>query len=69
MSGLLKLIPGVGTVVGATISEATAGTLTTVLGEIYVGTLTALFSASNGEPPTADAIEKEFKMHLNKNRK
>ena len=69
VSGLLKLIPGVGTVVGATISGATAGTLTTVLGEIYVGTLTTLFSASNGEPPTAEDIEKEFKMHLNKNRK
>jgi len=69
VSGLLKLIPGVGTVVGSVISGTTAGTLTTVLGEIYVGTLTALFSASNGEPPTADAIEKEFKMHLNKDKK
>jgi|GEM_PF-4003800 len=46
------------------ISGATAAALTTTLGEIYVGTLTALFSANQGEVPTAEDIEKEFKEHL-----
>lgn len=64
VSVLLKLIPGIGTVIGGMISAATAVALTTTLGEIYVGTLTALFSANQGEPPTAEDIEKEFKEHL-----
>lgn len=36
VSGILKLIPGVGTVVGGSISGATAGLITTALGEAYI---------------------------------
>ena len=36
VSNLLKLIPGVGTVVGGTINGATAALLTTALGETYI---------------------------------
>lgn len=35
-SNLLKLIPGAGTVLGGTISGATAGVITTALGEAYI---------------------------------
>lgn len=66
VTGILKCFPGIGTVAGAAISGATAGTLTTALGELYVGTLTAVFSASKGEIPTAEDIENEFKSQLSK---
>lgn len=36
VSNLLKLIPGVGTVIGGLISGATAGLITTALGEAYI---------------------------------
>ncbi|MBQ3864683.1 MAG: 50S ribosome-binding GTPase [Clostridia bacterium] len=39
VSGLLKLIPGVGSVIGGTISGATAAALTTALGEAYIALL------------------------------
>ena len=40
VTNLLKLIPGVGTVVGGVISGATAAALTTALGETYISVLT-----------------------------
>lgn len=64
VSGLIKLIPGAGTVVGAVVSGATAGTLTTTLGELYVGTLTAVFNATKGEIPTAEQVVEEFNERL-----
>ena len=36
VSNLLKMIPGVGTALGGTISGATAAVLTTALGEAYI---------------------------------
>ena len=39
VSGLLKLIPGVGSIVGGAISGATAAALTTALGEAYIAIL------------------------------
>ena len=42
-SNLLKLIPGVGTAVGGTISGATAGLLTTALGEAYIKILEMIY--------------------------
>ena len=65
VSGLLKCIPGIGTLVGATISGTTAALLTTTIGEAYIGTLAALFEAKKGEPPTAEDIQKMFKTKLN----
>ncbi len=46
VSGLLKMIPGVGTLAGAAISAGTASTLTTALGKAYIGIMTLMF---NGE--------------------
>ena len=63
-ANLLKLVPGPGTVAGAAISATTAATLTTALGEIYLGILAALFVESGGEPPAPDAIAREFKRRL-----
>ena len=42
-SNLLKMIPGVGTAVGGIISGATAGLLTTALGEAYIKILEMIF--------------------------
>lgn len=42
VSGLLKCIPGVGSVVGGAISAATAGALTVALGEAYIILLTKI---------------------------
>ena len=46
VSNLLKMIPGVGTAVGGTISGATAATLTTALGEAYIAIMKMI---ANGE--------------------
>ena len=43
VANLLKMIPGVGTVVGSTISAATAGVLTTALGEAYILLMEAIY--------------------------
>lgn len=43
VSNILKCIPGVGTAVGGTISGATAGLLTTALGEAYIGIMEMIF--------------------------
>ena len=61
---LLKIIPGVGTVAGGAIAAAAAATLTTALGELYVAVLAKLFTASEGEPPSPEAIALEFKNRL-----
>lgn len=63
VANLLKLVPG-GSLVGGLISGATASALTTTLGEIYIATLCALFSNSEGAPPDIETIQKEFKRRL-----
>lgn len=65
VSGLLKLIPGAGTVIGGVISGATAATLTTTLGEIYIAVLAKLFEdPGRREAPSTDEIVQEFKDRL-----
>jgi uncharacterized protein (DUF697 family) len=64
VSNLLKLIPGAGTVIGGTISAATAGAVTTALGEAYIATLAALFTDSKGESPRSEDVAHEFKKKL-----
>lgn len=51
VSGLLKLIPGVGSVVGGAISGATAAALTAALGETYI---TILIKVCKGEMKISD---------------
>ena len=64
VSNLLKFIPGLGTIAGGAISAATAGALTTGLGEIYITVLAKLFSASEGDAPSPEAIAREFKARM-----
>lgn len=60
VSGLLKLIPGAGTVVGGVISGATAATLTTALGEAYIGVMTEIYRG--------ELKEMDLKSELGQNR-
>lgn len=54
-SGLLKLVPGVGTILGGAISGSVAATLTTVLGEAYIAFLVALAKGEITEKELASA--------------
>lgn len=58
VAGLLKLIPGVGTIVGATISGATAAALTAALGSAYIIVLTQVIK---GEMSISDMSTDEGK--------
>lgn len=61
VGGLLKLIPGIGTVAGGVISASTAAAVTTAFGEAYIKTLEHLFQRNQGEPPTAAEVIEAFK--------
>lgn len=61
VSGLLKMIPGAGSVVGGTIAATTAAGLTTAFGEAYIAALDILFAQNNGEPPTSEEVAEAFK--------
>lgn len=63
-ASLLKLIPGAGSVAGSVIGAATAGILTTTLGEIYIATLVAVFTKTGGETPDIDSVHQEFTIQL-----
>ena len=56
VTGLLKLIPGVGALAGGTVAAATAGALTSALGEAYLAVLGALFEKHHGQQPTPDEV-------------
>lgn len=56
VTGLLKLIPGAGSIAGGVIAAATAGAMTTALGEAYIAALHALFLKHNGEQPSPDEV-------------
>jgi len=64
VSGLLKLVPGAGTVAGAIISASVATSLTTMFGEAYVAVLSRLMEQRAGEFPTAEEVAKAFKEEL-----
>ena len=69
VTNILKLIPGVGSVVGGAISGSVAAALTAALGEAYIGIMVLI---SNGEMKISDleteagkeAIAKMFKQKL-----
>ncbi|MBE6848732.1 MAG: DUF697 domain-containing protein, partial [Ruminococcus sp.] len=72
-ANLIKLIPGAGTVAGGMISGATAGLLTTALGEAYIQLMTAIYlgelKASEIETEAGKMKMKElFKARLKANR-
>lgn len=64
VTGILKLIPGAGTVLGGVISSTTAASLTTIMGEAYLSVLFKLISnkGSNLSPEEiASAYREELK--------
>jgi uncharacterized protein (DUF697 family) len=63
LAGLLKLVPGAGSVAGGAIAAATAAGLTTVVGEAYIRALSAL-TARAGAPPTEGEIAEAFGVEL-----
>lgn len=62
VSGLLKFIPGVGSVAGGVIAATTAATLTTAFGKAYIAALEMLFIRNNGEAPTPKDVVEAFKQ-------
>ncbi|WP_198155917.1 YcjF family protein [Herbaspirillum autotrophicum] len=68
VGALLKLIPGVGSLVGGAISGATAAALTTSFGEAYIYALRSLLSRRSLAEITPTEIAAEFVDAL-KNRK
>ena len=71
---ILKLIPGVGTAVGGAISGATAGLITTALGEAYILLMTQIFkgemsAADIGTEKGKEAMAKLFKEQLKRKKK
>jgi len=66
VGGLLKLFPGVGSVVGGAISGATAAAITTSFGETYIATLDTLFRRHEGEPPSEEEVLNEVKRRFTK---
>ena len=61
VANLLKLIPGAGSAAGGAISSATAGVLTTALGETYILIMSAIFK---GEMSTKDLETSEGKSRI-----
>ena len=60
VAGLLKFIPGPGSLVGGVVAALTAGALTIMLGEIYIASLVAAFAETGGATPEIDAVKQEF---------
>lgn len=61
---LLKLLPGVGTVVGGAINAGVAITLTTAFGEAYIATLYGMTKNDPDLIPGAQEVSEEFMRHL-----
>lgn len=59
-TGILKFVPGVGTLVGGAISGATAAALTTALGQVYVKFVDGLCRKNGGDPPTIQQVTESF---------
>jgi uncharacterized protein (DUF697 family)/GTP-binding protein EngB required for normal cell division len=64
VGSLLKLVPGVGTVIGSAISATTAAAVTSAFGEAYIRSLASLLERRQGEPPTAEEILRTVKEQL-----
>lgn len=60
VSGLLKFIPGVGSITGGALAGTTAAALTTAFGEAYIAALEMLFTDGEGEPPTSEEVAEAF---------
>lgn len=68
-ANLLKLVPGAGTVLGGTISGATAGVITTALGEAYIVLMEAIYkgdlkASELGTPEGKKKLKDLFKKKI-----
>lgn len=63
VTGILKCIPGIGSIVGGAISASIASTITTALGEAYIGIMTLI---SSGEMKASDLETDEGKATISK---
>ncbi|MBO5326417.1 MAG: 50S ribosome-binding GTPase [Lachnospiraceae bacterium] len=68
-ANLLKLVPGAGTVLGGTISGATAGVITTALGEAYIVLMEAIYkgdlkASELGTPEGKKKLKEIFKRKV-----
>lgn len=65
VSGLLKLVPGVGTMAGGAIAGSTAAAITRAMGNLYVRSLEkACADLPLDEPPSEKVVEVEFRRSL-----
>ncbi len=71
VSGLLKLIPGAGTVAGSAISGGTAGVLTAALGEAYIAMMEMIYKGeiNQEEIDTPEGKQKIRQLFLNELKK
>ncbi len=73
VSNLMKLVPGAGTVAGGTISGATAGLITTALGEAYIMLMEAIYKGELKSAELNTSVGKKkmkelFKKRLKENK-
>lgn len=64
VTGLLKMVPGVGTVAGGAIAASTAAGLTKALGTAYISILTSFIEEHPGKPLDINLIASELKKKL-----
>lgn len=64
VAGLLKLIPGAGSIVGGVVNGSVAAVLTTSFGEAYIRSLSYLMKTNPDRMPTVEQIEESFKAQL-----
>ncbi len=64
VTGLLKMIPGVGSAAGGAIAAATAITLTKTLGAVYISILTSFIEKNPGKALDIELIASELKKKL-----
>ncbi len=66
VTGLLKFMPGAGSLVGGAIAAATASSITVILGQIYIATLSRFFVDDPDVIPSADDVARKFAEDLNR---
>lgn len=64
VANILKLIPGVGTAVGGTISGATAALLTTALGEAYIVVMNKVYTGEISQKDLESGAVKEELVNI-----
>lgn len=68
VANIMKLLPGIGTVAGGSISATTAITITVALGEAYIAALAEIFEKNPDAKPTPEEIGDKLKEKMKKSR-